>query len=619
MKTKVFLFSINVFVQIMAFVFVSCEDYLDKLPEEDMSMEKAFSDYTYAKNFLANAYMHLPAELNFMCGTHDAWARGVWTAGSDEMEIAYGGAASHMLNNGSLNPETAEDVCPVWSECYMGIRKANLFIEHIDNVPLVLSGSQSSADTFTEQERNQWKGEAYFLRAFGYFQLIRTYGPVPIIDRSLGTDEKFNSVRRRPLTDCIQFVIDDCDRAAALLPIRYRKTNSEESQKLGRATKGAALALKSRMLLYAASPLYNGDPYYANSVDNEGVHLFPQSADPNKWAIAAKTAMECIIALESAGHKLYTGNSELNLVDNYRQIFWDKYNDEWIFWRNIQSWDHFDRCSNILSLRGFSILNPTQELVDAFQMSNGSTPIIGYQADGITPIINTSSGYVETGYTTTKGPNDYWPASICNMYVNREPRFYALIQYAGAKWQNTTCNFWWTGKDGRRGAGSDYCKTGYLLAKLVNPKVNTLTNTGFEWRNWVYFRMSEIYLNYAEAINEAEGPAKAYEYVNRIRNRVGLPNLPLNLTQSQMRTAIHHERRIELAFETHRYFDVRRWKIAEDTDNRPIHSMNIMAGEHLQDDIFYHRIVCEERTFDKAKNYFFPIPFAEISLSLIHI
>jgi hypothetical protein len=593
-------------------LFAACEDYLDKLPEEDMTVEQAFSNYSHAKRLLAGAYMHLPKEINWMVALQNASERNPWVAASDEMEIAYEGAASHLINSGSVSPENSHNICPVWNECFMGVRKANIFIENVDKIPLVLAGTESLSDVFTEQERNEWKGEAYMLRAMMYLELIKVYGPVPILPNSLPTDADYNDIRRAPIQECIQFVVDDCDRAAALLPMRYKK-GTEESLKLGRFTKGAALALKSRILLYAASKLYNGDPDYAGFEDNEGVRLFPQTEDPGKWAIAAAAAKECIDSCETAGHRLYRGEKP-GFIDNYRDIFLELYNDEWIYWRMLKLWTHFDRCSTPLSLSGFSILNPTQELVDAFQMENGTTPITGYQADGATPIINPASGYVETGYVST-AKDGYWRAGVRNMYVNREPRFYAIINFAGRQWRSSTCQFWNTGADGfSRHAISDYCKTGYLNIKYVNPSVQFPAYAGETEKCWVFFRLAEIYLNYAEAINEAEGPAKAYEYVNRIRERAELPYLPSGLTKDQMREAIRHERRIELAFETHRYFDVRRWKIAEQTDNKPIHGMNITKGTRLNDDEFYQRVVADPRSFEK-KNYFFPIPYAEISKS----
>ncbi len=583
---------------------LSCGDYLDKLPEGDMTVEEVFENYTTAKRWLANTYMHLPAELNYMCGLSDTWARNPFTAGCDEMEIAYGGAASHYLNNGSMNSSNSKSICPVWHECFMGIRKANIFLENIDATPLP---DEVDALQFTEAIRNQWKGEAYFLRAFAYYQLVRTYGPVPITDHVLPTSGDYTTIKRNTLEECIQFIVDDCDRAIAFLPVRFTGEN------IGRCSGGAAMALKSRTLLYAASSIYNGHAHFRNYVDNEGTHLFPTSTDATKWSIAATAALDCITALENAGHTLYKAKLP-DYVNNYRGIHQELYNDEWIFWRNVEWYNHLDNCGTILSLKGFSILNPTQEMVDAYQMANGLAPITGYKNDGLTPIINSASGYEEEGYTSAVGSDGWCPAGVRKMYANREPRFYASINFTGQKWLGTTCDFWYTGKDGRRGAGSDYCKTGYLIAKIINPNANPSTGAGYTRKAWLYMRLAEIYLNYAEAINEAEGPAKAYLYVNKIRSRAGIPDLPAGLDKDQMREAIYRERRIELAFEGQRYWDVRRWGTAENTENVPIHCMNIMAGTSLQDNAFYERVKCEDRVFE-TKHYWFPIPQSEIDIT----
>lgn len=582
----------------------SCDDYLNKLPEGDMTVEEVFENYTTAKRWLANTYMHLPAELNYMCGLGDTWARNPFTAGCDEMEIAYGGAASHYLNNGSINSSNSYSISPIWNECFMGIRKANIFLENIDNTPLP---DETNAVEFTEAIRNQWKGEAYILRAFAYYQLVRTYGPVPITDHVLPTSGDYTTVKRNTMEECIQFIVDDCNRAIALLPVRFTGEN------IGRCSGGTALALKSRVLLYAASPIYNGHAHFKDFADNEGTHLFPGSYNAGKWSDAATASLECITALENAGHKLY--NADLpNYVNNYRNIQQKLYNDEWIFWRNVEWYNHLDNCATILSLKGFSILNPTQEMVDAYLMANGQAPITGYTNNGLTPIINSASGYVEEGYTSSEGSDGWCPPGVRKMYANREPRFYASINFAGQKWLGTTCDFWYAGKDGRRGAGSDYCKTGYLIAKINNPNANPSTGAGYERKAWLYMRLAEIYLNYAEAINEAEGPAKAYLYINKIRARAGIPDLETGLSKDQMREAIHRERRVELAFEGQRYWDVRRWGTAENTENKPIHSMNIMAGTSLQDNAFYERIKCEDRVFE-TKHYWFPIPQSEIDIT----
>lgn len=602
MRTRILKYTAILFVVVWL---SSCDDYLDKLPEGDMTVEEVFENYTTAKRWLANTYMHLPAELNYMCNLNDTWARNPFTAGCDEMEIAYGGAASHYLNNGSLNSSNSKTISPVWHECFMGIRKANIFLENIDNTPLP---EEANAVEFTDAIRNQWKGEAYLLRAFAYYQLVRTYGPVPITDHVLPTSGDYTTIKRNTLEECIQFIVDDCDRAISLLPVRFTGEN------VGRASGGAAMALKSRILLYAASPIYNGHDYFKNFTDDDGNHLFPISYDATKWSKAAAAALECITALEGAGHKLYTSKLP-DYVRNYRGILQELYNDEWILWRNVEWYNHLDNCGTILSLKGFSILNPTQEMVDAYHMANGTAPITGYASNGVAPIINPASGYEETGYTTAEGDNGWSRAGIRKMYANREPRFYASINFAGQRWLNTTCDFWYTGKDGRRGAGSDYCKTGYLIAKVINPEANPSTGAGYSRKAWLYLRLAEIYLNYAEAINEAEGPAKAYQYVNKVRTRAGIPDLEPGLNKDQMREAIHRERRVELAFEGQRYWDVRRWGTAEITENRPIHCMNIMAGTHLQDDAFYERVKCEDRVFDKKKHYWFPIPQSEIDIT----
>ena len=258
-------------------------------------------------------------------------------------------------------------------------------------------------------------------------------------------------------------------------------------------------------------------------------------------------------------------------------------------------------------------------MVDAYQMADGSTPILGYKDNGMVPVINPASGYTEEGFTDVAFEGR-WPAGVSNMYVNREPRFYASINFCGAKWKTTRSSnwtephyneFWSTGMDGKNNAGSDYCKTGYNMKKHHNPERIPWQFTPNQM--WCYIRLGEIYLNAAEAINEYAGPtAKCYSYIDAIRERAGLPKLESGLSKEEMREKIRHERRIELAFENHRFFDVRRWMIAEETQGVPVHSMNIYGGTHLQDPAFYQRIKVEDRVFESPKHYFFPVEQDEI-------
>jgi len=599
MKTIIKIFTIILSISICT----SCDDYLEKTPDEDMTLEMVFTNQVWTDQFLAHIYSWCPSEINF-ADDGGAW-RSPFVGGCDEMEIAFGGAFSHEINSGGWNASNIDRV-PVWNETYMAVRKANHFLENLDKVP-----------NANDDIKKRWRGEGYFLRAYHHFLSFRTFGPIVTLDKSLLMSDNLLGYTRQPIDSCVNFIVNDCDNASNNLLAEY--WSNKNTNLLGRATSIAAMALKSRILLYAASPLYNGNTAYANFTDSAGVHLIPQTYDREKWKKAADAALQCITTAEANGYKLYNENPDK--VANYQEIFTTNWNNEQIFVKALgNQWDHYLWCDDPISLGGYSIINPTQEMVDAYQMENGLNPIEGYNADG-TPKINPASGYVETGYVAAADPNGKWPEGVSNMYVNREPRFYASINFPGQHWKTNAdgspheLQFWFDGIDGKRFAGSDYCKTGYLMRKIVNQE-STRLHPFFHVKQavWVYFRLGEQYLNYAEAINEYDqNPDKAYPYINAIRNRAGLPDLPTGLNYEQMKECIKHERRIELAFETHRFFDVRRWKDAEKSENKPIHSLNIMVGAHKQDDAFYKRIEVEPRIFEAPKHYLFPIHIDEIN------
>lgn len=574
---------------ICAMLVSSCGDFLNKTPDEDMTIDDIFASETFTRNYLSHVYSWIPTESNF--ADDGGLFRSPFVGGCDELEIAYGRAYSHMINSGAWNSVNVGRV-PIWNETYMATRKVNMFLENVDKVPV------------SPEQILQWKGEAYFLRAYFAFLSFRAYGPIVLLDHTLKFDDDLLSYGRRPIDECVDFIVSNCDTAAMLLPDRMPDID------LGRATRVAALALKSRVLLYAASPLYNGNHEMEALKDSTGLQLFPQSYDPQKWEKAAEAAKVCIQTAKAAGYTLYTSLTG-DLVANYQEIFLKNWNDEVLFAKNLDRYSHHFRCADPISLSGYSIINPTQEMVDAYEMENGISPILGYDDDGLTPVINPASGYVETGYVST-AKKGRWPAGVRNMFVNREPRFYASINYPGQTWKGTELAFWYDGKDGKRYAGSDYCKTGYLMRKINNEN-NRWSPYIVEQCSWIISRLGEIYLNYAEALNEVSSPvAEVYEHVNAIRERSGLPGLPEGLTQEQMRDKIKHERRIELAFETHRFFDVRRWKDAVVSENKTIHSLNILAGQNKQDNNFYKRVIVEDRIFESPKHYFFPILQSEI-------
>lgn len=586
----------------IALSFASCEDFLDKQPEENLTLDDVFSNRIYTRDFLSHIYTWMPTEAN-MADDGGAW-RNPYTAGCDEMECTYGGAYGHQINNGGWNPTDIKRT-QVWQESYMGIRKANMMIERVDECPA------------TEDEKRRWKGESYFLRAYFHFLAFRAYGPIILADHVYKTTENIHVYRRSPADEVVKFICDDCDKAISLLHDRATWPTNET----GRATTIAAYALKSRALLYLASPLYNGNTLFGDLKDPiDGTPLINQVYSEDKWKDAMDAALKCITEAEAVGHKLYDEFKE-DPVKNYQYLFLtDGWNSEMLWAKNIGTYQHHFNCGDPAACNGFSILCPTQEMVDAYQMADGSTPITGYKNNGMEPIINKASGYTEEGFAEEAYPGR-WEKGVSNMYVNREPRFYASINFAGARWKTTKasgwtephyCEFWYTGMDGRGVVtGSDYCKTGYNMRKLMHP--DSKNNEYWPRTVWCYIRLGEIYLNAAEAINEYAGPTEeCYKYVDAIRNRAGLPGLEKGLSKEQMREKIRHERRIELAFETHRFFDVRRWMIAEETQGVPVHSMNIYEGTNLQDPAFYKRIKVEDRIFESPKHYFFPVEQDEI-------
>lgn len=573
---------------VFAFMFFSCSDYLDKEKEEILDEETVFSNEAYTFRYLTSVYSNLP----LMAALENDYTQNPFVGASDEMEITYLGAFSQQINSGAWGPSNIRvywEKTIIWGLTYEGVRKSNIFLKNIDRVPM------------DAQKKERWKAEVTFLRAYFHFIIARCHGPIPIVTKAYSPDEDYKLVERAPINEVFEFVASECDKAASVL------TPKVSEAELGRATKVSALALKSRALLYLASPLWNGNSDYADFTSN-GKKLVPDYSK-ERWKAAYEAALECIQVSEAAGYVLYRAPSN-DPMENYAGIFLNNHNSEVLYARNIGEETQFEGCANPLSHGGFSIYCPTQELVDAYQMADGKSPITGYS--GIYPIIDPSTGYTEAGFAATAHPKGYYPAGISNMYVNREPRFYASINYNGAIWKGRPIEFWYEGIDGRSKAGYDYCITGYLQRKMVDPDSDIL-----KWKSrnkaYIHFRLAEIYLNYAEALNEYSGAVPdVYFYVNKVRNRAGLPDLPSGLSQGDMKKSIMHERRIEFAFEAFRYFDVRRWDIAESTDNKSITGMNIAAGNSLADPNYYKRVVVEKRIFEHPKHNLWPIPQREI-------
>jgi starch-binding outer membrane protein, SusD/RagB family len=548
----------------------SCKKYLDQVPDDRITIEEVFQKKQASEQYLANVYSYI------MDSEGNQWDANPWTTTCDEIQDSWTSHACTKINLGVISSGNVPFA--KWAHYYKGIRSASYFVNHIDgNKEILALNGQKLID--------QYKAEARCLRAWFYFCLLRQYGPVVLLgDKEVNVNATDIQFPRNSFDECVAFVSGELDAAAAILPNVPSRNGQESDLEYGRMTKPIALAIKSRLLLYAASPLYNGNTDYAGYTNTDGKVLISQTYSQAKWEAAAKAALAVI---QTGLFNLYKAPGG-DPVTSYRNILLESWNVETIFARPANNlWDWENHC-NLRSAGGWNGMSPTQEMVDAYFMSDGKT-------------IKESSLYDETGFTN----------GVYNMYQNREPRFYASVTYNRSEWQGgalttpITVDLSYSGRDGKKDGKEDYSHTGYLARKNLHPGSNRLTNS-FVSRPFVMIRLGEIYLNYAEALNEYDpGNADIVKYLNLIRERAGIPQygspgLPVPAGKDAMREKIKAERRIELAFETHRWFDIRRWKILEQTVNGPLHGMNVDGDG----DAFYKRTVITNRVYRKAYNWF---------------
>ncbi len=529
----------------------SCkQDFLNIVPTDRVSDAAILSDSVLFEAYVLNRYMGVRLTDKEAEGTPPGFGRGfeyaMWSSLTDE-SIYNNDDNTWVIQRGQIAPENTGIAGTFWSRSYRSIREINYALANIDQLPM------------SAGRKRQIRAELRFIRAFRYHDLIRNYGKVVLvgdkvfqITDDLTSQELFN---RSSIKAGLDYAVAELDAAAADLPMA-----NGGSWALGRATKGAALALKSRLLLYGASPLYENAASWASA------------------AAAAKAVMDL------GKYSLYTGG--------YGNLFLTNDNPEIIFSRvYAQGARHV--CLEIAngpnSYNAWGGNVPLQNLVDDYEMMDGSR--------------------------ITDANTSYNPS---RPYANRDPRFYATILYNEAPYRNSTIQtFTPGGKDSKDGPSNwNTSKTGYYLKKFMNdnlPIDNPWDVAGTQ--TWIYFRYAEILLNYAEAQNEATGPdASVYAAINAVRQRtgVGMPVLPTGLTQAQMRTRIQNERRIELAFEEHRFYDVRRWKTAPTVENVPAYGIDInRSGTNYT---YNRKVALTGRAFTD-KQYWLPIPRAEIQAS----
>lgn len=591
------------------FINTSCnKDFLDQVPDDRLDLKEVFNRKDLSENWLAATY-------NFIRDETHRTNETPWDVISDDNDVSQRNAP-FRVNLGNWN--ASSNYWNFWDHYYKGIRTATTYMNNIESNAQILE--EREGQNFIKRR----KGEARFLRAFFYAEILKQYGPFIIIGDTeispdLSLEDPLMQLPRSSYDECVDYIVNELNLAEADLDIDHYYGDQVLESDMGRASKALCQAIRSRVLLYAASPLVNGNSDYTGFNNKDGKSLINTTYDINKWKKAADEAKKLIDYAESSGKlglykKLKTDNT-IDAFLSYRDIFLDVWNIEWILARNTNNLASYQRSCTPRLAGGYASMGPTQQLVDTYRMENGESPITGYQANG-TPIINGQSGYSETGFSNYRAVSSTRAKNTFNMYVNREPRFYATITYSGSDWINTTSTLgvreiqlYYTGESGK-GGSHDYSETGYLFRKNISPTYHPNVTTAN--RAHVMMRYAEILLNYVEALNEATpGHADILKYLNQIRERGGIPTLSGSYSQNELRQLIRTERRIEFAGEHLRYFDTRRWKIAEQTDSGPFYGMNVEGGTSNTDIAFFTRTRFETRVFRKSF-YFFPIPQTEV-------
>ena len=600
--------------------FVSSCDYLgvsDQLAGGLQNTEQVFDNVSYTKRWYANVFAGIP-DYSGINSVNVGAFKNPWTGMCDELVVGYGNSSKY--NNSDRN--AANMGFHRYGDCYKYIRQANIFLQKAH--PIMTTGTQG--DQELEDELTQMKANVRFMRAFYHYLLFEQYGPIILVKDKIYNATEDQDVPRNTVDEVIEYIDSELTAVASELT---QEPIFEDKDYRAWPTKGVALAVRAKLWLYAASPLLNGGYREALSVTNpDGTRLFPDY-DAGKWEKALAACKDFIDYAEAGRYELYKeykddngavidpDKSVYNLFQKYtHEIIWATANNDW----GGMNGDAFDRrIAPRCEKNGLGSTGVTQELVDAFYMKDGF-PV------SATAYLPQSTLYQEEGYGTYKDQNDnfskkYTNVTVSNRYLNREPRFYNTVFFNGRQWP-VSCNqvlFYNGGNSGVQEGQATL--TGYMLFKRFNRSVS-LTNPGVasQFRPSIIFRLADFYLMYAEAANEVNpNDARVLKYLNLVRERAGLPDIEtlnpaIRGNQELQRAAIQRERQIELATEGQRYFDVRRWMIAdkngEGRQNGYVHGMNVRGESNDKED--FNRIVEASQIVFNRKMYLYPMPDSEM-------
>ena len=588
----------------------SC-DYLnvsDELAGNLRSLDEIFDNVSYTRRWYANIFTSIPdySGITAAAGSITGF-KNPWAGMCDELTVGYG----ELYNKTDKN--AANMSFHRWGTCYKEIRQANIFLAHAK--PIAANGTH--VDVLTEEELTEMKANVRFMRAYYHYLLFEQYGAIPLVKDLILEREDNLDLPRNTIDEVISYLDEELTAVAKELP---QKALHDDDQHNAWPTKGVALAVKAKMWVYAASKLFNGEYKEALAVTNlDGTRLFPDK-DPNKWNKAVAALEEFIKFADEEGNYelLNTGNPSQDIYDLFQT-----YNKEIIWATAATSWggmtnDMFDRrCTPRSEQNGMGCIGVTQELVDDFYMKDG-LPI---QATSYLPqsTLYTTEGFDKYTETVKAGSKEVQVANnVSNRFLNREARFYNTVFFQNRRWHVTNNVTQFHKGSPNELSGTIYTHTGYMLYKRFNREVS-MKSPGVQnkFRPSIIFRLADLYLLYAEAVNEIDPQdERVLTYLNKVRQRAGLSNIEelnpaIEGNQELQRLAIQRERRIELATEGQRYFDVRRWMIADqDGEGRQfgyVHGMNMNAAE----DKFYEEVEASPIVF-RRKMYLYPIPDDEM-------
>ena len=567
-------------VSLSMLAFTSCENssFLDKQPSGQLTEDDVWSSWSNAVYYYTDTYNYLRnGEARFTSSWMDEA-----TDLAEASRSTCGTRTSFNVGNFYDSGGSAE-IIDSWSHFYTGIRKVNLFLAKIDSVPF---GTEVTEATGVAT-RNRMVAEMRFFRAYFYWELCLRYGPIPLITEPIDPSADIDSVLaeyERPDTEADEFTwimteLNDCYS-------NLTSDNDVSSSDLGIITQGADLALMSRIKLYLASPYYQSLGLYSwQDAADEAKMFIDTFGDGNPYSLYQNTTDSVQAYQYAINNRVVDGNPEV------------------IFWRNDAAGTWWQDESPV-GYGGYGGLCPSQTLVDMYDMADGTAPFSSYDETGApvydsdgNPTVNTSSSYDEQ-----------------NPYEGRDPRLYATVLYNGAQWWSRSIDTSVGGTDNP--TGNAYATpTGYYNRKFHDDsQTSYLDDSETMYRNWIFIRYAEILLNYAEAMNEANGPSsEVFDALQQLRDRVGMTALLSERsdlqTQDGLRKFIRKERAIELAFEDHRWWDVRRWNVADIAIGRPIYGINIT--EASDGTLTYTREKVQDRVF-LDRFYLYPIPETEI-------